>query len=212
MDWNEKGTEYLVAKEYQKAEECFRKAAEEENFYAMYNLACMYYFGDGVEKDDAASFHWFSEADRHGDAEAANRVGIMLENGIGTEADPEAAFDAYLRSAEGGSLSGMANLGQSYLEGKVRQDVVSGLYWMERASKEGNGIASLAMGEYSLAGTYGEADPAQAKMYFERGMQQKYAPAILRLADLYEEGIGVEKDLKKSAELRELAANTPDED
>ena len=43
-------------------------------------------------------------------------------------------------------------------------------------------------------------------------MEQKYAPAILRLAVLYEDGVGVAKDVEKSAALRALAEQTPDED
>ena len=199
--------------DFDSARECFLKSAEQGYYLAMYNLACMYYFGDGVEKNDEEAFRWYNEATEHGDAEAANRVGVFFENGIGCEKSLEKAFDYYLRSAQMGSLSGMANVGQCYLEGKgTEQNVVSGLTWMGAASEKGNGIASLMMGEYCLAGTYGEPDPAQAKIFFERGIPQKYAPAILRLSDLYEQGIGVPKDEEKAAELRELAASTPDED
>ena len=42
----------------------------------------------------------------------------MLENGIGVEKNPAEAFAAYRKSAELGSLSGMANAGFAYLESK----------------------------------------------------------------------------------------------
>ena len=58
-EYTDLGTEYLTNKDYTKARECYEKAAEQGYYLAMYNLACMYYFGDGVEKNDAIAFNWY---------------------------------------------------------------------------------------------------------------------------------------------------------
>ena len=76
-EYTEKATEYLLKKEYDKAMEYYLKASDEGYYFAMYNIACMYYFGDGVEKDDQKAFSWYLKAYEHGDAEAGNRVGVM---------------------------------------------------------------------------------------------------------------------------------------
>ncbi|BET21475.1 hypothetical protein RGT18_10630 [Solobacterium moorei] len=179
----------------------------------MYNIACMYYFGDGVEKNDTLAFEWYKKAAQHQDPEAANRVGVMLENGIGCSADAEQAYRYYVQSADLGSLSGMANLSLCMLEGKgCEKDIPKGLLWMDKASVKGNGIASTLMGDYYQEGKYVVQDYLQAATYYERGMQQKYAPAIFKLAKMYEYGYGITKDLHKSKELEQLAKDTPDED
>ena len=138
----------------------------------------------------------------------------MKENGIGAFKNVEEAFLWYVKSAEMGSLSGMANAGLAYLEGKgCDANVEKGLAWMEKASEKGNGIASLTMGDYYRDGQYVPQDYAKAAMYYERGgIKQKYADAIRRLAALYEAGLGVPADAGKAAELYKLADETPDED
>ncbi len=204
--WNEKGSEYLVKKDYEQAMRCFREADARGNYYAMYNLACMYYFGDGVEKDERTALTWYRRAFEHGDPEAASRVGVMLEQGIGTQQDEEAAFRAYLASAEMGSLSGMANAGRCYMEGiGIRTNRRKGLEWLEKASELGNGVASVMLGRLCLTDGAPEYDRARAARCFQRGVEQEYAPAARMLADLYEQGIGVGRDSEKAAALRRRA-------
>ena len=59
--------------------ELFKKASEMGNFVSTYNVACMYYFGDGVEANTSTALEWFKKASAQGDREAENRVGIMYE-------------------------------------------------------------------------------------------------------------------------------------
>lgn len=187
---NELATEYLTKKDYDKARQYFEEASEQGEYLAMYNLACMYYFGDGVEKDDVKAYFWYEKAWRHGDSEAANRVAVMREMGIGTEQNQEEAFKAYLESARMGSLSGMANAGRCYLEGiGTEADIQAGLDWMTKAFEGGNGIASLNMGEYCFEGKYMEQSYEMARLFWERGAAQKYDPCTERLSYLYENGL-----------------------
>ncbi len=226
-------TEYLTNGDYDNAMKYFLQASEEGYFISMFNIACMYYFGDGVEQDYSKAYEWYVKASEAGDKEAMNRVGMLLAEGTGVEKDPEKAFEWYLRSAKAGSLSGMASTGYCYLQGfGTEADLNSFLAWMNKASRKGNGIASLTLGDYYAEHADEIIDVMQcdsckssvpkedlpsynlnrAREYYERGMKQKYAPAILKLAEMYEKGLGVEQDPAKAEELKELAANTPDED
>ena len=203
----QRGEQAIAEGKFAEAMELLMRAAETGDYFAMYDIACMYYFGDGVKKDDEAAFSWYKNAAEHGDPEAANRVAIMLSGGIGCEKNAVAAFDWYRRSAEAGSLSGMANYGVQLLKGNCRsQDVPAGLMWLDRASEGGNGIASELLGDYCVNGSYGPADPVKAAAYYERGVEQKYAPPVRKLAEMYEAGCGLPKDTKKAAELEKLAA------
>ena len=213
QELNDLATQYLGEKNYDQARKYYLLAADEGNYLAMYNLACMYYFGDGVEKDDAKAFQWYRKATENGDMEAANRVGIMYQQGIGTDRDDRQAFAFFLRSAEGDSLSGQANLGFCYLLGKgTEKDVEKGLYWMNRASEGGNGIASVELGNDCREGIYQPRNYAEAQRYYRRGMEQRYAPAYLCLAEMYELGLGVDPDPAYASELRKQAESVPDED
>lgn len=209
---NEKATEYLMQKDYENAMKYYLAASEEGNWLAMYNIACMNYFGDGVTRDPEKALEWFLKASEAGDPEAASRAGTILLSEEGMK-DPERAFACFLKAAEAGSLSGMGNAAVCLLEGTgTAQDTEAGLAWMEKASSRGNGIASLKMGEFFESGTYVQKNEKKAAEYYSRGKEQKYAPAIEKLADLYEAGRGVEKDPVKASELRKLAEETPDED
>ncbi|MCR4951291.1 MAG: sel1 repeat family protein [Solobacterium sp.] len=209
---NEKATEYLMNHDYDKAMEYYLSAAEEGNWLAMYNIACMYYFGDGPERNVREALAWFLKAAECGDPEAASRAGT-LQLSEPEVRDEQKAFACFLKAAEHGSLSGMGNLALCFLEGTgTEQNIEEGLAWMEQASAKGNGIASLKMGEYFESGTYVPSDEKKAAEYYERGMKQRYAPAIEKLAKLYEEGRGVAQDRTRAEELRKLASETPDED
>lgn len=200
------GNEAVNKGDYEKAMKLYRQAALQNDYLAMYNLACMYYFGDGVDKDDAQAFEWFTKASNLGDCEAACRAGGFLEHGIGTAKDAVKAFDYYEISAKGGSLAGMANLGRCYLEAiGTKQDCAKGLEWLEKASSLGNGIASEMLGDYARKGQYGPVNLSRAYQYYERGMKQKYAPAVRKLARMLEKGEGCTPDKQKAGQLVLLA-------
>ena len=56
--------------DYEKAMEWFRRAAEQGNAAAHYNLACCYYNGQGVQKDHGKAVEWLQKAARQGDKDA----------------------------------------------------------------------------------------------------------------------------------------------
>ena len=58
----QEGNKALQEKDYNRAIELFTKSSEMGNYFATYNLGCMYYFGDGVEKDEEKAFEYFIKA------------------------------------------------------------------------------------------------------------------------------------------------------
>lgn len=65
---------------------------------AHYLLGLAYFYGDGVEESKHRALSFFKEAARLGHAQAHVNLGHMLEHGISTSADPNAAY-AYYRQA-----------------------------------------------------------------------------------------------------------------
>ena len=58
----EDGMQFVLSKDYARAVQSFRKAAEDGNADAQFNLGVMYSKGRGVEQDYARAAHWYRKA------------------------------------------------------------------------------------------------------------------------------------------------------
>jgi len=82
-----------------------------------------------------------------GDAMAQYFVGVMLKNGLGVTADPQAAIQWLLRSARQGLGDAQAVLGLMYMEGSgVARDYGEAFRWTQAAAEQGNGGAMTNLG------------------------------------------------------------------
>ena len=59
-----------VAKDYEQAVYLYRKAADQGNAKAQYNLGLMYEGGKGVAKDDKQAVDWYRKAADQGNEDA----------------------------------------------------------------------------------------------------------------------------------------------
>jgi len=140
----EEGTKYLVGDNVEvdklKALEIFKNASENGSFMASYNIACMYYFGDGVEKNLEESLKYFEIGASQGDKESLYHAGeVALHLGKN-----ELGFKYIKEASEKNSLGAMLTYGELLLN----QDKVNeALEVIEKASLKGNGYASLLLGE-----------------------------------------------------------------
>eukprot|EP00577_Skeletonema_sp_RCC1716_P017108 CAMPEP_0113412864 /NCGR_PEP_ID=MMETSP0013_2-20120614/23074_1 /TAXON_ID=2843 ORGANISM="Skeletonema costatum, Strain 1716" /NCGR_SAMPLE_ID=MMETSP0013_2 /ASSEMBLY_ACC=CAM_ASM_000158 /LENGTH=289 /DNA_ID=CAMNT_0000299409 /DNA_START=59 /DNA_END=924 /DNA_ORIENTATION=- /assembly_acc=CAM_ASM_000158 len=80
-----KGIQQHEKGDYRSAFEYYTKAAELGDADAQYNLACLYEFGKGVEKDGGKAVHYLEEAAIGGDPIARNRLGRIEWNIGNTE-------------------------------------------------------------------------------------------------------------------------------
>lgn len=64
-----------------KAVDWFQKAAQQGIVKAMYNLAVMYYNGDGMPTDMKAAYTWFEQAANRNHVKAQYKCAEMLYNG-----------------------------------------------------------------------------------------------------------------------------------
>lgn len=82
--------------DYEKALQCFRRAADFDIPEAAFNVRLAYYAGKGVTADPKEARHWLQIAADGGFAQAATLLGIMAARSHGTEQDIDAAL-AYLQ-------------------------------------------------------------------------------------------------------------------
>lgn len=87
---------------YAKAIELFTALAEENDSEACYQLAFMYYGGDGIEKDYKKAAYWFDRSARLGHPEAQDKLGYMYLNGQGLPQNKVYAYIWYNMAAQNG--------------------------------------------------------------------------------------------------------------
>ena len=96
--------------------EWYKNSAEEGYDWGMYNLACCYRDGEGVQEDQEQAIAWFQKAyELHGDAagDAANQIGRIYDK----QGNHNEEFEWYKKGAAEGFDWCMSNLGQCYRYG-----------------------------------------------------------------------------------------------
>jgi TPR repeat protein len=125
----------------------------------------MYYFGYGVERDDAKALRLFQAAATQGYAYGQHSLGLMYQNGYGVEQDYAEAVRWYRLAADQGYAYAQTSLGEAYWYGQgVAQSYSEALLWFRPAANQGH-----ARGQYYLGGMY----------YFGDGVAQSYSEALL---------------------------------
>jgi TPR repeat protein len=76
-----------VPQDYAAAMSWYRKAADQGNAPAQFNLGFMYFNGLGVPQDDAAAASWYRKAADQGDTAAQFSLGVMYLQGEGVPQD-----------------------------------------------------------------------------------------------------------------------------
>ena len=124
-----------VPQDYAAAVSWYRKAADQGDADAQYNLGVMYDNGQGVPQDYAAAVSWYRKAADQGDADAQYNLGVMYDNGQGVPQDYAAAVSWYRKAADQGYADAQYNLGVMYDNGQgVPQDYVQAHMWFNLAA------------------------------------------------------------------------------
>ncbi|MEO5913154.1 MAG: tetratricopeptide repeat protein [Luteolibacter sp.] len=162
---------------------------------------------------DKAIFWWKRAADA-GDVPSMLLMARFYEGQFGFPElkDTKEALATYAKAAGLGDAGAMAALGSRLLSGdeKIR-DEKKGREWLKKAVEAKEYSAYLALGDYE---ENVKKDLKAALAEYERGKDAGQIDCILRTADFYLEGKGVEKDsarglalLEKAAEAGSAAAN-----
>lgn len=92
-----------------------KRAAETGDTNAMAWLGRAYQRGyGGVSPDSVKARQYFKRAADRGSADAAHQLAYFMENGIGGSRNLKAAFKAYEKAANMGSVSSRAQMGRMY--------------------------------------------------------------------------------------------------
>jgi TPR repeat protein len=194
-----------------------RYAAESGEPLAQWKLGRMYADGDGVIRDDAKAYEYFSQiVDHYADDEPDPRersmaasafvaVGVYLRDGVPSakiKPDLDRAFDlfryaaTYFRNADA-----QYNLARMYLEGAgVKKNVRQGVNWLELAARKGHPQAQAMLGRLIFTGEAGgEPERARGLMYLTLARDAAGGPPDQWIVELHAKALDAASEADRKA-------------
>jgi len=114
----------------------FSIAAEEGLDLAQYNLAILYFTGQGVKRDMALAFKWTLAAAEQGHTNAQFNLASLYSEGDGTRKDMDKAVEWFTSAARAGHPNAAFILATMYKDGdNVKRDRVQAHAWASMALK-----------------------------------------------------------------------------
>jgi len=127
-----------------------RKAAEQGDANAQFNLGLDYANGEGVPQDYTQAAMWWRKSAEQGNRGAQFNLGWLYEYGHGVPQDYSEAAVWYRKSAEQGLAEAQNKLGvMNYAGQGVSQDYTQAVNWWRKAAEQG-----FAVAQYNLGGMY----------------------------------------------------------
>ena len=142
-----------------------------------------------------------------GDAEAQYHVGMMHNNGIGTQKDPKQAFEWFQKSAASDDPLGAYKLGCYYAGqfGVVKSDSNEALKYKLIAAKAG-----YALAQHDVANLYArQGNSEEALKWWKMAGDQGFPDALFSLSRAYSAGKSVPRDLSLSYAYFKLSKLAP---
>jgi TPR repeat protein len=147
------------------------------------------------------SFQKLVSAAREGDVESQLQLGSAYILGTGVVADHTLAAAWYEKAADQGDATAQCRLGSFYYHGiGVIRDFKEAKRYLRLAAEQGLGEAQTALGDLLLSGKV-QVCKADAHRWYEKAIEQKFAPAMFRMWYPYFKGKGVARDKKKGLAL-----------
>lgn len=189
-----------VAKDIGKAAFWYRRAFEQGEPNAAYNLAMLARDGhvpDITSRDLREMFRYAAEA---GIPAAQGQYGLALRQGLGGPRDVAASLRWLRMAAEGGDANGQNRYGMILFNGDgVPADPAAGMDWLEKAVAQDFPAAINNFSTYLAAGRGRPADQPRALALITRAAEAGITRSQFRLGLWYETGYaGTPKDLPRA--------------
>ncbi|WP_185964389.1 tetratricopeptide repeat protein [Aliikangiella marina] len=128
-----------------------------------------------------------TEAAENGITEAQWLLANIYEFDLtGEGADPDNAFNWYLKAAEGGHMRAQTLVGESYLHATgVTQDFEQAFQWLNKAARNGDPNAEFNIGYMYFAGKGRNKDISAALSWYRKAATKDHLMSINNLAWIY---------------------------
>ncbi|TCS60301.1 hypothetical protein EDD55_1112 [Varunaivibrio sulfuroxidans] len=172
-------------------------------------------YNDGlraVHKDDwSRALANFRPLAKEGHAGALFSLGLMYQKGRGVKVDYNRALEYYLRAAVKDYAPAQNNIGTMYQEGLgVRRNFKEAIRWYTLAARA-HLKAKLNLAQIYANGMGVKRDPVIAAKLYTLCAKENNPFCAFFLAQDYETGVGVAKDLKKAITYYKISAINGDE-
>jgi hypothetical protein len=166
------------------------KAAEQGNIKAQYEIAAMYYQGEGVPKDYAKAAEWYKKAAEHGYETAQHNLAGMYYKGDGVPKDFKKAAEWFEKAGKQGHVEAQYNLAVMYSRGEgMPKDYQKAAELYKKAAAQGHAEA-----QYQLACMYSNGkDYKKAAEWWTKATEQGNFKAQYELAGMCSRGEGADK-------------------
>ncbi len=195
---------FLALKRNKLVQEWIIGKAKEGNSWTQYILGQMYEQGEGVEKDIEKAVEYYIQAVNRGyvsrDRSASDALGELALQGN------RLAQRQIVEKAEKGDAWAQYSLGQMYEQGvgvekDIERAVECYIQAVDRGHWSSKRTASDALGELALQGN------RLAQTWIVEKAEKGVAWTQYTLGQMYEQGVGVEKDIEKAVECYIKSAN-----
>ncbi len=183
-------------------------------------LGVCYKAGNGCQMDEHEAQRQFGlslEALRkpamEGGKTAQFLLGLTHLNGLGTEANPQLAFDWFSKSAQQGCSFSQKELGNCYLNGiGVEANPRKGVEYLRLAAEQGESSAQVNLGLCLLFGTGGTTDPTEAYDWLRKSAELGDAQGQYHFGFHLINGIAGKRDVKRGFDWIKLSAEQENSD
>jgi TPR repeat protein len=175
-----------VQKDFAKAAEWYRKAADNGYPQAQHSLGLLYELGYGVRQDEATAAVWYRKAAEKGFAPAQFSLGLCYVHGKGVPLDFGQALAWYGKAANQGNSDAMLNLAYLYHNGQgVPKDEARSFDYVRQAAEAGSADAQFQLGMDYHDGEHGlTPDNDVARKWLHRSAKQGDVAAQFNYATL----------------------------
>ncbi len=199
-----------VGKDEKAAFVLMSKAAEGSEGYGLRGLADFYRDGIGTPKNPQKAFALYKACAERGDKSARYIMAYMLASGEGVERNEKQGYQIMLQSAEDGDKNAQRWLGW-YLF-RLDQENMSeaawnqAVYWSGKAAEGGEPDVRYAAAYILLSPWASREQEQKALADLTKLANENYAPAMLRLSQVYAEGMkSVPRDRAQARQWAEKA-------
>lgn len=172
-------------KDYAKSLQLFKKMADANQPFAMYQVGYMHEQGHGVPINSKVATEWYTKAAKAGDAGGQFSLANAYLKGTELPKNNELGFSWMSKAAEQGDASAQYQLSVLYSEGVgTAKDPIKSFFWTRKSAMGGIPAAQFNMGLNYDNGLMVPKDDNQARMWYTKAAQQSYAKAQTNLANL----------------------------
>ena len=196
-------------KRYEEAFSYLQQSAEKENVIAQYRVGDCYLNGKGVKKDAQKGFKWLSKAAGRGYADAQLAISTCFFSATGVKRSPKSGFEWLMKAAEQGNVKAMNGIGLCYMNGLgTNISYTQAAYWFEKSVEKGYKTSIMALGDcYAKNGKYEDAF-----VTYKKAADNGDTKAQLIVAQMYQDGKGVDADEQQTIKYLEKAASLGSEE